>query len=435
VSATADVVVIGAGVIGSSVAYGLARRGLRIVVVDKGGVVGHGSTSASSAIVRFSYSTFDGVAISWESLNYWNDWADHLEAKSGSALATLRNTGIVTLDAPAIPRDRSIRLYEQVEVPYEEWDTRELRNRVPSLDTGRYGPPRAIDDDEFLADASGQLGALYTPDGGFIDDPTLATQNLAEAATRQGVRFLFKRTVEKIHRAGGRVSGVSFADGDRIDAPVVVNCAGPWSSQVNAIAGVGSDFTISVRQMRQEVHHVDAPPGYNNGERLGPVVSDLDLGIYVRPALGNVMYVGGTEPECDPLEWLDDPDAVNPNRTASWFERNVIRAARRFPELRIPSQPKGIAGIYDVSSDWTPIYDRTELDGFYVAMGTSGNQFKNAPVVGKMMANLIAAVEDGRDHDASPLQYDCEHTGHVLNMAAFSRKRPINADSTGTVMG
>jgi glycine/D-amino acid oxidase-like deaminating enzyme len=88
-----------------------------------------------------------------------------------------------------------------------------------------------------------------------------------------------------------------------------------------------------------------------------------------------------------------------------------------------------------VASDWTPIYDRTELDGFYVAIGTSGNQFKNAPMVGRMMATLITAVEGGHDHDAKPVTYDCPHTGHVVDLSAFSRRRPFNADSTGTVMG
>jgi glycine/D-amino acid oxidase-like deaminating enzyme len=147
------------------------------------------------------------------------------------------------------------------------------------------------------------------------------------------------------------------------------------------------------------------------------------------------VLVGGTEPECDPLDWVDDPDTANLNRTTSLFETQVTRAARRFPELRIPSQPKGIAGIYDVASDWTPIYDRTDLDGYYVAIGTSGNQFKNAPLAGSMMAALITEVENGHDHDADPVAFACQHTGHTIGLGTFSRKREINPYSTGTVMG
>jgi glycine/D-amino acid oxidase-like deaminating enzyme len=97
--------------------------------------------------------------------------------------------------------------------------------------------------------------------------------------------------------------------------------------------------------------------------------------------------------------------------------------------------PRGVAGVYDVSEDWTPIYDRTELDGYYVAMGTSGNQFKNAPVVGRFMAALVEFVESGHDHDRDPLRFVAERTGNTINLGAFSRRRPFNANSTGTVMG
>lgn len=432
---TADVVVIGAGVMGSAIAYELARDGSRVVVVDKGAGPGQGSTSASSAVMRFHYSTFDGVAAAWESLHLWLDWAEHLGAPDGSQLAGLRRNGMVMLDAPISGRERSVELFEQVGVPYEDWDAATLRERVPAIDPGRFWPPKRLDDEAFWAEADGQLGALYTPDGGFVDDPLLAAQNLADAAAREHARFVFKQTVVEVRQAAGRVTGVTLSDGQRIDAPVVVNCAGPWSGRVNALAGVGDEFTIAVRPLRQEVHHVTAPPGYNDGDRLGPAISDPDLGVYMRPAPGDVMLIGGAEPECDPLEWIVDPDTYNANRTTSLFETQVTRAARRFPGLRVPSQPKGIAGVYDVASDWTPIYDRTELDGFYVAIGTSGNQFKNAPLVGKLMATLIGEVENGHDHDTDPVTYKCRYTGHAIDLGSFSRRREVNPYSTGTVMG
>jgi glycine/D-amino acid oxidase-like deaminating enzyme len=91
--------------------------------------------------------------------------------------------------------------------------------------------------------------------------------------------------------------------------------------------------------------------------------------------------------------------------------------------------------VYDVADDWTPIYDRTDLDGFFVAIGTSGNQFKNAPLAGRFMARLIDAVASGHDHDRTPVRYVCEHTGHEIDLGAFSRRRRVNTDSTGTVMG
>jgi glycine/D-amino acid oxidase-like deaminating enzyme len=187
--------------------------------------------------------------------------------------------------------------------------------------------------------------------------------------------------------------------------------------------------------MRQEVHQVSAPPSYSTEGGRAPVVADLDVGTYVRPSAGGQMLIGGTEPECDPLQWLDDVDGANLNVTLDLYEAQVTRAARRFPDLQVPPAPRGVAGVYDVADDWTPIYDRTVLDGFYVAIGTSGNQFKNAPMAGIAMAQLVDAVEDGHDHDRDPVIVTGAHTGLAVNLGAFSRLRSPNADSTGTVIG
>lgn len=132
-----------------------------------------------------------------------------------------------------------------------------------------------------------------------------------------------------------------------------------------------------------------------------------------------------------------DPDGVDDvdlHPTMECFEAQVMRAARRFPDLTVPNRPRGIVGVYDASQDWIPVYDRTALPGFYVAIGTSGNQFKNAPTIGSIMAAIITAVENGHDHDADPVRYTCPHTGHEIDLGAFSRRRPAGATS-GTVMG
>ncbi|SRR5579875_952811 len=432
---TADVIVVGAGVIGAAAALELAKAGLQVVVVDKTGGPGFGSTSASSAVVRFNYSTWDAVATAWESKHCWEKWAEHLQVRDESGLARFVRTGKVMLDVPPVPHDRVTALFDRAGVPYEVWDAVALKARVPGIDPSRHWPPKPVDDEAFFAEPAGQLGGLYTPDAGFVDDPQLAAHNLAAAAMARGAEFVFNRAVTGVEQLGGRVSGVRLSDCTRVAAPVLVNAAGPWSGAVNRLAGVGGEFTVKVRPMRQEVHQVTAPPGYNHGTRLGPVIADLDLGIYLRPASPDFLLIGGTEPACDPLEWIDDPDQANPRVTASRFRAQVTRAARRLPGLTVPNTPVGIAGVYDVAEDWTPIYDRTNLDGFYVAMGTSGNQFKNAPLVGRFIALLVDGVEAGHDHDREPLRYTCEHTGHMINLGAFSRMRPPNKNSSGTVMG
>ena len=134
------------------------------------------------------------------------------------------------------------------------------------------------------------------------------------------------------------------------------------------------------------------------------------------------------------MEWVDDPDGVSLNPTVSRFEAQVWRLARRIPELGIPTRPLGIAGVYDVTPDWVPIYDRTSLPGFYVAIGTSGNQFKNAPLVGEIMREIISASENGHDHDTNPLTIKCAHTGLDLDLSAFSRNRE-EFSTTGSVLG
>ena len=166
-----------------------------------------------------------------------------------------------------------------------------------------------------------------------------------------------------------------------------------------------------------------------------PGVFDLDLGTYMRPGPQRAWVVGGTEPACDPMDWIEDPDAVDQHVTTARWESQVTRAARRLPELLVPNRPSGVVGVYDVADDWTPIYDRTEADGFYVAMGTSGNQFKNAPLAGCFLAAIVEACESGHDHDVEPVTYVGEHTGVKINLGAFSRRRAVNAASTRTVLG
>jgi sarcosine oxidase, subunit beta len=430
VTDTRQVVVIGAGVIGSSIAYELARDGHQVSVVDKAGGVGHGSTSASSAIVRFNYSTWAGVALAWESLHAWHDWTGHLGSPD-TTLAAFRRTGMLVVPADATRFEETTALFDRAGVPWERWTARDIAERVPAMDPGAFGPPRPVDSDEFFAPPHGEVDALWTPDAGYVDDPQLAAQNLATAAERHGARYLMRRTVTGLRREGSRWT-VRTSGGD-LEADVVVNAAGPWSSRVNALAGVEADFGVHNRPMRQEVHHVDAPPDFAGDAAVA--LADLDLGTYLRPTGDGHLLVGGTEPECDPLEWVDDPDAVEMRPTAERFRAQVTRAARRLPELGVPNRPSGIVGVYDVTDDWTPIYDRTSEPGFYVAIGTSGNQFKNAPVVGRVMATVIGAVEGGRDHDHDPVTLVLPRTGHTVDLGAFSRTRVAEAGGPHSVMG
>ncbi len=430
-SRSCDAVVIGAGVIGSSVAFELAKTGRNVIVVDKAAGPGQGSTSASSAVIRFNYSTFDAVALAWESFQGWLNWPQHVGALESETLIQVHNIGVAMIEVPVINMPRTSELFEQAGISYEVLDSEGLQKLIPGIDTGRYWPPKRIDDEAFWDESSETIRAMYTTDGGYINDPKLAAENLASAAEREGVQFVFRSQVVQIVRENNRVAGVVLDTGETIEAPVVVNVAGPWSSHINELAGVGEDFTITLRPMRQEVHHATAPASLINP----PIIGDLDTGVYIRPETGHTLLIGGTEPECDPYQWVDNPDVANMNRTQELFEAQVTRAARRLPDLQVPSSASGVVGIYDVSSDWSPIYDKTSLDGFYLAAGSSGNQFKNAPGAGRIMAHLINEVEAGVNHDVEPVHYVGPYTGLRINLGTFSRKRAENENSTGTVMG
>jgi sarcosine oxidase, subunit beta len=429
----ADAVVVGAGVIGSSVALGLARQGRQVLVVDKAGGIGHGSTSASSAIVRFNYSTYEGVALAWESLHAWRDWRGHL-GQDLDQLARFHRTGLVLLTGDATGHAGAGQLFDRVGVPWQSWGPDDVRRHLPALDTGSFGPPKPVGSEAFYAPAVGQVHGVFTPDAGYVDDPALAAHNLATAAQQHGATYLLRRRVTSLEETSGGWR-LGTVDEDVVEAALVVNAAGPWSGAVNRMAGVGADATVSTRPLRQEVHQVAAPSRFSSDASPGAILADLDLGTYIRPVGGDGLLVGGTEPECDPLEWVEDPDAVDPRPTLERFGAQVTRAARRLPDLRVPSRPSGVTGVYDVATDWTPVYDRTDRPGFYVAIGTSGNQFKNAPLVGTLMAALVDAVERGHDHDDSPVQVTLPRTGHVLSLGAFSRRRRLPEHAPTSVMG
>ena len=113
----------------------------------------------------------------------------------------------------------------------------------------------------------------------------------------------------------------------------------------------------------------------------------------------------------------------------------MFRLSKRIPSIPIPNSGVGVVDLYDVADDWIPIYDRSDLEGFYMAVGTSGNQFKNAGAVGAMMAELIDACEGGNDQDAAPLQFTGRYTNLTIDTGAFSRKRHLNTESSFSVRG
>ena len=430
-----DAIIIGAGIIGASIAFELARKGYRTLNVDKLGAAGAGSTSNTCAIIRTHYSTYEGTAIAYESYLHWKNWPEYLGAEDERGYAKFIETGLLIVLGEGRDLTAALDTHRQLGIPFEEWDVETLGKRMPFLDLNAYSPPRRPDDKHF-GEASGKtlLGAIYIPSGGYINDPQLSVHNVQRAAEAHGATFEFHANVTEVRQNDGGVVGVTLADGKRINAPVIVNAAGPHSFVVNRMAGVEKQMNIGTRALRHEVHFVPQPDGYNVDQH-GIVTSDDDIGGYSRPETGNLILVGSQDPECDPKEWIEDPDDFDRNVSNDQWQAQVFRLAQRIPDLPIPGQATGIVDLYDVSDDWIPIYDKSDLDGYYMAVGTSGNQYKNGPMAGLLMAELIDACEHGHDHDAEPIRVRCPRTGFVLDVGFYSRNREINEDSSFSVLG
>ena len=430
-----DAIIVGAGIIGACVGFELAKRGKKVINIDKLPESGMGSTAASCAIIRLHYSTPDGVAMAREGYFYWLDWNKYLGVVDPSGMVRYINTGCLVIKTEKNKYLKEVMAsLDELHVIYQELDPAGIQKLVPLADIRQYGPPTLSDDPRFGQPTGETIaGAIYVPESGLITDPKQSTHNVQVAGENVGGAYRFNTKVVDVLKKEGRCAGVRLADGSEILAPVVINVAGPHSFQINQIAGVVDGMNIKTRPLRQEVCHVPAPEGfdYNN---LGTIISDGDIGCYSRPEIGNHVLIGSEDPPCDTLEYLDDPDVYNQDFSQQWTTQ-VMREAQRLKNLPIPGKRQGVVDLYDASDDWIPIYDKSDLPGFYMAIGTSGNQYKNAPVAGVLMAELIEACESGHDHDQDPVRFTMQYTRRECDIGFFSRRREINPNSSFSVIG
>lgn len=430
-----DAIIIGAGVIGACTAFELAKKGWKTLSIDKLPESGYGSTSGSCAIIRTYYSALESCALAYEGWHYWKDWDNYISVNDEQGLIKYHDTGCLVIKTEHNAQlSKVCDMMDRLGCPYEHVAPDQIPSRLPGADIRQYQPAKRPEDVGFGEPTGASVsGAVYFPCGGYVNDPKLSAHNAQRAAEHHGAEFLFNSEVVEILTDAGRVSGVRLGNGTRIDTPVVINVAGPHSSKINAVAGVAATMKIGTRALRHEVAHVPSPDGVDF-ESQGMVFSDSDISTYCRPEIGNHILIGSEDPECDSKEWVDDPDNYDTNFSEQWNVL-VMRMAQRLSGLPIPTNTRGVVALYDVTEDWMPIYDRSDLDGFYMAVGTSGNQFKNAPVAGKMMTALVEACENGHDHDQAPLEFRLDHINQVISLGAFSRNREINQDSSFSVIG
>lgn len=422
-----DVIIIGAGVVGCSIAFALSKRGHRTLNVDTLPASGYGSTSHSSAIVRPVYSHVVSCAIAHESRFMWQSWPDVLGTPDERGFAKYTECGglILVKEGDEHLYEANLAAMSEVGVAYEILDAKDIEELYPGISLDSYGPPRTMDDENFGLPTEGSItSGILVPASGYVSDPQLASHNLQVAAQAAGAAFSFNAKVVEILRASGRVTGIRL-NNRTLSADVIVNAAGPHSAVINDLAGI--QLKITTRPVRHEVVYLPATARhFENGARF---LVDMDSGVYQRPD-GADMLIGTTDPECDPMEVVD-PDNHNTSFTEQWTLQ-AHRAAQRFPEMGISNTARGTVGIYDVSDDWIPIYDKSDLPGYYLAIGTSGNQFKNAPLVGEIMSEIISKGLQGHDHDTDPASLELKHVNRRVGLEFYSRNRIVQA--TNSVM-
>ncbi len=359
---TADAVVIGGGVTGASLAFHLAGLGVRRVLVLERKFLAAGGTGRSVGIIRQLYPTPETSAMVLRSLRIFQRFG---EAVGGDA-GYVGCGALIGVSAAMRPKLEATLAFQ-----------RALGIRAEILeiaDVARVEP---------RINAAGLGAVLHEPESGY-GDPTAVTLGFADAARRRGAVIEQGVEVVAILGAAGRVTGVSTATGDRIDAPVVVNCAGLWSRGVSRLAGVDLPIVVG----RHPVFIVERDHAFGPPHR---VYLDLAGGAYVRPETGNLTLTGSLID--DEAEHPMDPELLGSD--AGFEEAAVVleRTGRAVPKLADARYRQGYAGAFDITPDWMPILDESPLRGFWIAAGMSGHGFKLAPAVGELMAALITGTK------------------------------------------
>ncbi|MFQ5704651.1 MAG: NAD(P)/FAD-dependent oxidoreductase [Gemmatimonadales bacterium] len=361
---TSDVVIIGAGIMGCSVAFHLAQSGMKVTVLEKN-TIGAGSTGRSSAIIRTHYSNEITARMALHSLRVFQDF----EATVGGE-CEFRCTGWVAL-ASAADRaglEANVQLQQRVGIDTRLISKEELRDLVPAID------------------CSDMVAAAYEPESGYAD-PHLTVSAYADAARRHGADIRVNTEVTGIRFHGGRVVGVDTPDGTYA-APLVVNCAGPWGARVAAMAGV----EIPINSCRIQVAVFHRPVEYREPH---PVIMDFILGSYCRSEIGELTLVGSIDPsEADAVV---DPDDYPEHMDDEFLSEVGELFVRRCPPMEFSETRGGYSGLYAVTPDWHPIVDEIPAgSGCFVCSGFSGHGFKLAPAVGVMISDMLG-------DDADPL--------------------------------
>jgi sarcosine oxidase subunit beta len=372
-----DVVIVGAGIMGISTAYHLARRRIgRVVVVERDGVC-TGSTALASGGIRHQYANRIGIELTRHCIATFERFEEEFGVDP-----RFRQHGYLILVTTAAERAQAsinVALQRSLGVEVDLLTPEETQRRFPYLRT---------DDLQ---------GATFSPRDGYAD-PYLVTTALAARARELGVEIRTGCEVIGVRRSGARVDGVTTSAGS-LAAPVVVLAAGAWTGAVGRLAGV----EIPVTPLRRS-KFITAPFPFDRIPEATPFVIDPHQGISLRREGAGLLLGVGTK---------DDPPSFETSVDWSLTEPLIERAVRRAPALAEAGLMRGWAGLYEMTPDQTGIVSAVrEVEGLHVIAGFSGHGFMHGPIAGQLMAELIA---DGRATtvDIAPLALDRFARGEI----------------------
>ncbi len=352
-SKTADVIIIGAGVHGASLAFHLARRGVKVTVLEKR-FVAAGATGRSSGLVRMHYDTEVDSRLAWESFRYFLNWKELVGGDCG-----FKRTGFIQIvarkDAEALRGN--VVMQQRVGIPSFLITAEDVRRLAPSFVT-----------DDFDI-------AAYEPESGFAMPGDTASA-LINAARAQGASLLQDHAVSGIIASGDRVTGVKTSQGS-FSAPVVVNAAGAWAGQLNKLAGLDLPYDTWRHDTMFVVRPAKIVPSH-------PTVIDFPRELYFRPE-GGLTLVGLEDG--NPLG--ESPDGDADHAKPGFVERAIERICERIPVMEQGSLHSAHGGYDGITPDQHPMLGLAGLDGFYLDCGFSGTGFKIGPAVGLCMSELI----------------------------------------------
>ncbi|HJW50060.1 MAG TPA: FAD-binding oxidoreductase [Candidatus Limnocylindria bacterium] len=370
----ADVVIVGGGIIGASIAYHLAVRGVRDVVVLERDHLGSGSTTRNAGGVRLQFSTEINVRLSLRSLPRIERFQEEMGADPH-----LRQVGylfLITEERDVAPFEASLAMWKQLGVPAQRLDAAGVHAVFPEL---------RVDDLRFAT--------LCMRDG--YCDPTSLLNGYVARAKEKGARFREEEPVIRITREGGRVSAVRTPKG-QITCKTVVNAAGAWGAEVGALAGID----LPIKPLRRQIFVTDPVPGL---DRDFPLTVEFGSSLYFHRESGGVL-----------MGMADPTDGPGFDSSVNWdfLPTLVERALFRLPILERANVKTGWAGFYEDTPDKHPIIGAVGVDGFLCAAGFSGHGIMHAPATGEAIAELIV---DGRTSlDLSALAYDRFRRGDLI---------------------